>query len=60
MKTSFLEYYKIILEKVSFDESLLAKEYQKALKLIQKEEVEALDQWLVSSGYSNKLVPVAQ
>lgn len=60
MKTSFLEYYKIILEKVSFDQSLLAKEYQKALKLIRQEEVAALDQWLESSGYIKELVPVVQ
>lgn len=60
MKTSFLEYYKIILEKVSFDQSLFIKEYQKALKLIEQHEVKALDQWLKLSGYSTKPILVGQ
>jgi hypothetical protein len=30
MKTSFLDYYKMILEKVSFDKKLMNKEYKKA------------------------------
>ena len=48
MKTSFLEYYKIILHKVSFDRSLFVKEYGKATRRLQRHEVRHLDAWLQS------------
>lgn len=51
MNTSFLNYYKIILTKMSFDKDLLIKEYQKALRSIQQDEIEDLNQWLDASGY---------
>lgn len=57
MKTSFLDYYKLILEKVSFDKSLLAKEYQKAMKSLQPDEVEEFQRWLESSNLQLKLMP---
>lgn len=44
--TSFLDYYKIILEKVSFDPLLLRKEYQKAKCNLCGEEIRELNKWL--------------
>lgn len=57
MKTSFLDYYKLILKKVSFDSGLLAKEYQKAVKALQPDEVEEFQQWLENSNLQLKLMP---
>jgi hypothetical protein len=56
MKTSFLEYYKIILDKVRFDRSLLMKEYRKAIKLLRDKEIDDLNRWLTSQG----IYPVLQ
>lgn len=50
MQTSFLDYYKIILDKVSFDASLFTKEYQKATRTLHAHEIGALDRWLKSRG----------
>ena len=52
MKTSFLDYYKLILEKVSFDENLLQKEYQKALNRINEYEQRELENWIQSNKLS--------
>lgn len=49
MKTSFLEYYKMILSKVSFDRQLLMKEYRKALQMLKGAEADELSQWLRDS-----------
>ena len=46
MKKSFLDYYKLILDKVSFDQQLFRKELTKALKTIDQHEVDDLLQWL--------------
>ncbi|WP_422358816.1 hypothetical protein [Reichenbachiella sp.] len=54
MKTSFLDYYKLILEKVSFDKGLLAKEYQKAIRSLQPDELEEFQHWLESSNLQLK------
>lgn len=40
-----LEYFKVILQKVSFDKMLFEKELQKALKAINEEEVYQLYSW---------------
>lgn len=40
-----LEYCKEILKKVSFDKTLLRKEYEKALKSLSDEKADLLDQW---------------
>ncbi len=40
-----LEYCKDILKKVSFDKTLLTKEYKKALKSLSDEKADLLDQW---------------
>ncbi|MBN7811854.1 hypothetical protein J0A68_12925 [Algoriphagus sp. H41] len=57
-KNTFLEYYKTILEKVSFDGGLVAKEYRKAKELLQESEQRELDQWLKSTGLVSYLRPV--
>ncbi|RAI91415.1 hypothetical protein [Algoriphagus yeomjeoni] len=54
-KGSFLNYYKTILEKVSFDSSLLEKEYKKAQALLDGSESQELDYWLNSSGLVHKI-----
>ncbi len=50
--TSFLDYYKIILEKVSFDPMLLRKEYQKAKRNLCTDETKELNKWLQSRGFA--------
>ena len=50
MAKTFLEYYKLILSKVSFDKSLLMKEYRKALKFLNPSEQQNLTSWLNSKG----------
>jgi hypothetical protein len=50
MKTTFLDYYKIILDKVSFDSNLFKKEYQKAVGQLTESEIEDLDRWLGRRG----------
>ena len=57
MKESFLEYTKYILDRVSFDLELLKKEYKKALKVLEREEVNVLNSWILSKGY--KLQPIS-
>ncbi|WP_057938540.1 hypothetical protein [Algoriphagus resistens] len=54
-KNSFLDYYKTILEKVSFDEQLLAKEYKKAKKFLDNAEARDLDYWLQKKGLTHKM-----
>ena len=44
MNTSFLEYYKNILEKVSFDFELFTKEYDKAVRTLNRKERDELNQ----------------
>lgn len=44
--TTYLEYFKTILEKVSFSKELLTKEYKKALTFLQREEQELLIKWM--------------
>jgi len=46
MKTPFLDYYKTIAEKVSFDRDLLSKEYMKAMKHLESKEANEFDEWL--------------
>ena len=50
MKNTFLDYYKMILDKVSFDDELLAKEYAKALNILKEEEARNLENWVKSKG----------
>jgi hypothetical protein len=50
MKTTYLDYYKTILDKVSFDRQLFRKEYRKALSRLQEPEQGTLNQWLRAKG----------
>jgi hypothetical protein len=50
MTTSFLDYYKMILDKVSFDSNLLTKEYKKATRSLHSHEIGDLNSWLRSKG----------
>ncbi len=54
--TTYLEYFKTILEKVSFSKELLMKEYQKALTFLQREEQELLINWMNQNNLT--LIPV--
>jgi hypothetical protein len=47
----FLEYYKTVLDKVSFDYDLFAKEYRKAVNVLSSEETAALNAWIKSSDW---------
>jgi hypothetical protein len=58
MKKSFLEYYQEILEKVSFDPQLLSKEYQKAIKYLNKAEVQHFNNWMQEKGLNSSLIRV--
>lgn len=51
MKTTFLDYYKTVLDKVSFDHQLFAKEYRKAIERLDSREVKDLNGWLQSKGF---------
>jgi hypothetical protein len=51
MIQSMLEYSKFILQKVSFDELLFKKEWEKALKLLLPEEVMQLIMWAKEQFY---------
>lgn len=51
MRTTFLDYYKMILDKVSFDPGLLSKEYQKAKRILQSDEIGDLNLWLRSKKF---------
>jgi hypothetical protein len=52
MANSLLDYYKIILQKVSFDQALLVKELNKALNALDPSDASQLKNWLASSGLS--------
>ncbi len=54
-KNSFLDYYKTVLEKVSFDSRLVAKEYGKAKELLQESERKELDDWVKRAGLATCL-----
>jgi hypothetical protein len=48
-----LEYFKVILQKVSFDKLLFEKELRKALTILQPSEIEVFKQWC----YENFVIP---
>lgn len=50
MKTSLLEYYKLIISKVSFDPQLILKEYQKALRVLNGSESAELRRWCLAQN----------
>jgi hypothetical protein len=45
-KVSWLDYSKKILEKVSFDAQLFAKELNKAINVLTQVEIERLERWV--------------
>ena len=45
-RTSYLDYYKVILERVSFCKDLFKKEYHKARNTIHPKELPHLNEWL--------------
>jgi hypothetical protein len=51
--TAFLDYYKLILDKVSFDQNLFYKEYRKAVRNLQPHEITELDNWLSTKNFPN-------
>jgi uncharacterized membrane protein len=56
METSYLDYYKRILKKVSFDLSLLKNELNKANQILTQDERERLKKWMLRNGlYNEKL-----
>ncbi|WP_154854245.1 hypothetical protein [Cyclobacterium xiamenense] len=50
MRTSYLDYYKMILEKVSFDYGLVKKELHKANQVLTGEEQSRLRKWMLQNG----------
>ena len=50
MAKTFLEYFKTLIPNFSFDRSLMLKEYQKALKLLNPNEQINLTNWLTQKG----------
>jgi hypothetical protein len=51
-KNTFLDYYKTVLEKVSFDYQLFNKEYRKAVNTLSPEEVAVLNRWIKSREFN--------
>ena len=56
MKKTFLEYYKLIIGKVSFDINLVKKEYQKAVETLNQSDLLSLNTWLENKGYQPALL----
>lgn len=55
MKISYLDFYKLLLEKVSFNSYLLTKEYRKAVRNLSEKEKEELLKWLNEIGLASGL-----
>lgn len=55
MKTSLLDYYQLILDKVSFDRNLLQKEYVKACAALDTTDLSKLHQWMSSRKYDRMI-----
>ena len=56
MKKSMLDYSKVILEKVSFDQRLFWKEYQKFCKVLNVRETMELRKWVIQRFSTNLLM----
>ena len=52
---TYLNYYKIILKKVSFDRCLFHKEYHKAIRDLNAQEIADLNNWIQSTGFDHNL-----
>ena len=57
MRNSYLEYYQLVLQKVSFDRRLFHKEYHKAIRTLSQGERNLLDHWVQSKGFGDLLPP---
>lgn len=57
MKTNktFLNFYKLVLEKMKFDQQLFWKEYQKALKFLNDKERNELNKWVCRNYHKKKV-----
>lgn len=58
MRNSFLDYYKMILEKVSFDPDLFEKEFRKAIGQVEKYEADQLAAWVRSRRLRSDMVSI--
>jgi hypothetical protein len=58
MRNSFLDYYKMILEKVSFDPELFEKEFRKAIRSVEKHEADQLAAWVRSRRLRSDMVSI--
>jgi hypothetical protein len=47
---TFIDYYKIVLDRVSFNPELFAKEYKKAKRDLHTSEIGDLNSWIRSKG----------
>ena len=56
VRNSFFDYYKTILEKVSFDRALFNKEYRKAIQILSPDETAALDRWIASKNLNTSVL----
>jgi hypothetical protein len=52
---TYLDYYKTILHKVSFDAYLFHKEYRKAMRDLKAHEMSDLNKWIQGKGFHNIL-----
>lgn len=57
---SFLDYYKTILRKVSFDPVLVQKEYLKAINTLHPTEVKDFNRWVGEAGLKSKIKEAKQ
>ena len=58
-KKTFLNFYKLILEKVQFSSELYWKEYEKALATLNEKERDDLNHWIYKRG-KNRMVNVSK
>ena len=49
--TTYFDYYKTILKKVSFDRYLFHKEYHKAIRDLNAQELSDLNKWIQATGF---------
>ena len=52
---SFLDYSKMILDRVSFYPELFAKEYKKAKRHLQDSDIGDLNRWINATGFSGSV-----
>ncbi|MGC3947692.1 MAG: hypothetical protein QM762_24845 [Chryseolinea sp.] len=60
MTICYLEYFQLILQKVSFDRRLFNKEYGKAVRMLSSDQLKTLERWIQSRGLNHLMTsPVA-